>query len=232
VCEATSEVSKVAHDHGERSGAYGMANAGSRMLEVRWIARGHVPDVTVEWLGPFAGGVEQREDYYFVDASSPQLGVKIRGGTRLDLKAFRGSPGEIALPRVGRGRLELWEKWQFPLDGTALPAIDAPSWLPIRKVRRRRSFSVSVGTVVERPLTQAELPGCALELTGFSVHSAEWWTLAMEATGDPDELERVLRTTAEAVFRDPIPDGLRLDLQDSTSYAQWISDLSVSGSMD
>lgn len=196
---------------------------GSRTLEVRWIDRGPIPEAMFGWLGPFADWIEHREDRYLADPSVPELGVKIKGGVELDLKAFRGSPGELAVAGGGRGLLEIWEKWRFPLDAVALPSIDASGWVAIRKVRRRRSFHLSEDRVVERPVSEAELPGCSVELTEFAVGGETWWTLALEAGGDPDALERSLRATAEALFRDPLPDSLRLDLGDSMSYARWVS---------
>ena len=199
------------------------AVGGSRTLEVRWIDRGPIPEATFGWLGPFADWIEHREDRYLADPADPELGVKIKGGIELDLKAFRGSPGELAVPGGGLGCLELWEKWCFPLESVALPSVEASGWVAIRKIRRRRSFHLSGDLAVERPVSEAEMPGCSVELTEFTVGGEAWWTLALEAGGDPDALERELRATAEALFRDPLPDGLRLDLSDSMSYARWLS---------
>ncbi len=92
---------------------------GSLSLEVRWILPGQVSNAMIEWLGPFGGAVEDREDWYLVDPSCDDFGVKIRGATQLDLKAFRGSPGEVGIRGGGRGRIELWEKWSFHLDARA-----------------------------------------------------------------------------------------------------------------
>jgi hypothetical protein len=195
---------------------------GSTTLEVRWIDRGPVPEAMFGWIGPFDDWIERREDRYLADPSIPELGVKIKGGIELDLKAFRGSPGELEVPGGGRGRLEVWEKWRFPLDAVALPPIDGSGWRAIRKVRRRRSFRLSDDRVVERPVSEAEQPGCSVELTEFSVGGETWWTLALESGGEPGTLEPALRATAGALFRDPLPDGLRLDLGDSMSYARWL----------
>ncbi len=195
----------------------------SRTLEVRWIQRGRLPEAMFGWLGPFADWIERREDRYLADPSIPELGVKIKGGIELDLKAYRGSPGELAVPGGGRGRLEMWEKWRFPLDAVALPSVDARGWLAIRKVRRRRSFHVVGDRAAERPVSEAELPGCSVELTEFAVGGETWWTLCLEAGGEPEGLERELRATAGSLFREPMPDGVRLDLGDSSSYARWLS---------
>jgi hypothetical protein len=195
---------------------------GSRTLEVRWIQRGSVPDAMLGWLGPLADEIEEREDRYLIEPSSPDLGVKIKGGIQLDLKGRRGSPGELALPGGNRGRLEIWEKWTFPLDRSALPRSDASAWLTLGKVRHRRSFRIDDGEVVERPVSEAELPGCSVELTEIAVGDGVWWTLGLEAGGEPATLEIALHATAGPLFRDPLPEGCALDLADSTSYARWL----------
>jgi len=81
---------------------------------------------------------------------------------------------------------------------------------------------VSERQITERPVSEAEQPGCAVELTEFTVTAETWWTLALEAGGDAETLEHVLRATAGWLFRDPLPDGLTLDLDDSMSYARWL----------
>jgi hypothetical protein len=196
---------------------------GTRTLEVRWIQQGRVPEAMFVWLGPFDEWIERREDRYLAEPAIPELGVKIKGGIELDLKAFRGSPGELAVPGGGRGRLELWEKWRFPLEAVSLPIADGSGWIAIRKIRRRRSFRLAGDRVVERPVSDAELPGCAVELTEFAIGGETWWTLGFEVGGDARGLERELAATAETLFHDPLPDGLRLDVEDSMSYAGWLS---------
>lgn len=198
---------------------------GSRTLEVRWIDRGGVPEAMFAWLGPFDEWIEHREDRYLVEPSTPELGVKIKGGAELDLKVFRGSPGELTVPGGGRGRMELWEKWRFTLDAVALPSVGASGWVAVRKFRRRRSFRLGEGEgeVRERPVSEAELPGCSVELTDFALGGERCWTLCLEAGGEPETLEKELRATAAWLFRDPMPDGVRLDPGDSMSYARWLS---------
>jgi hypothetical protein len=198
------------------------ATEGSRTLEVRWIRRGRIPAAALERLGPFADQVEEREDRYLIEPSVPHLGVKIKAGVQLDLKAFRGSPGELTLPGWGSGRLEVWEKWTYPLEADALPPSDAAGWLTLGKVRHRRSFRLVDGGVVERPVSEAERPGCSLELTEVAVGDATWWTVGLEACGDPGTREGSLRAAVDALFLAPAPDGLRFDPRDSMSYAGWL----------
>jgi hypothetical protein len=193
----------------------------SSTLEVRWIRPGTLRDDVLQWLGPFDDELEERQDRYLV-AATPDLSVKIRGGTQLDLKVFRGSPGTLETPVAVRGRLEFWERWSFPLGANTLPLVDVPAWLTIEKVRRRRSFRVEHGHVYGRPVSDAGLPGCTIELTEIATDAETWWTVGLEARGLPQTLGRVMELTAERVFRGPSPDDIRLDVMDSMSYATWL----------
>ena len=195
---------------------------GAMSLEVRWILPGQVPTAMIEWLGPFADAIERREDRYLVDPSNEELGVKIKGAILLDLKALRGSPGKLALPGAGRGHLEIWEKWSFPVDAAGRLPGNASSWLTVQKVRRRRSFRWSEGHVVERALSEAELPGCTVELTEIAIGEATWWSLGLEVHGGSEMLEAELHATVQTLFRGPPPDGIRLDLGNSMSYPRWL----------
>ena len=195
---------------------------GAMSLEVRWILPGQVPTAMIEWLGPFADAIERREDQYLVNPSNEELGVKIKGAVLLDLKALRGSPGTLALPEAGQGHLEIWEKWSFPVDAAGRSPGNASSWLTVQKVRRRRSFRSSEGQVIERALSEAELPGCTVELTEIAVGEATWWSLGLEVHGGSETLEPTLRAVIESLFRGPPPDGIRLDLATSMSYPRWL----------
>ncbi len=194
----------------------------STTLEVRWVHRGPVPEAMIEWLGPFADWVEQREDRYLVDPSAPDLGVKIKDGVMFDVKAFRGSLGKLTIPGAARGRLELWEKWSFVLHASAVPPADAAGWLALQKTRRRRSFEVGQHEVVERPVDQADLPGCSIELTEIAIGHKLWWTFALEAIGERESLEPNLHATVARLFRPPSSESDLLDLRHCISYARWL----------
>ena len=162
---------------------FGEPARASMTVEVRWINPGSVPEAMVAWLGPFDDRIERRVDRYLVDPSVSDLGVKIRDSVQFDVKARRGSLGKLQRPGAVRGRVELWEKWSFPLHPGVLPPADAAGWVAIEKARRRRSFEVDRGEVVERPLSAAKEPGCTIELTEISMGPDLWWTLDIEAIG-------------------------------------------------
>jgi hypothetical protein len=191
-------------------------------LEVRWIRRGMTPETMLQWLGPFTDGVEEREDRYFVDPTADNLSIKIKDGMHLDLKALRTVGDRLALPGV-RGRVELWEKWTFPLHAGSLPSVESARWLPVHKVRRRRSFRLEGDSMVQRAADEAEEPGCTMELSDVVVKGAKWWTLALEATGDRDDLDSTLRRTVEEIFSFQPPDPQLLDERHSMSYRQWLA---------
>jgi hypothetical protein len=195
---------------------------GSISIEVRWILPGPLPHAMIDWVGPFTDAVEDREDRYLVNPSCHDLGVKIRGAVQLDLKALRGNPGKVRIQGGGQGRLEIWEKWSFPLDGGAHPPAEASSWLAVQKVRRRRSFRSVEGRVVERAMSEAEQPGCTVELTEVAVGEERCWSLGFEVHGDPEMLEGTLHATVGWLLPGPPPDGIRLDLGDSMSYPRWL----------
>lgn len=195
---------------------------GLRTLEVRWIRAGALPDVLAESLMPAPAEIEIREDRYLVAPLLRQIGVKIRGGVQLDVKVYRGSPGDLRIDGVICGELQSWRKWSLPVGIDDLsPDVD-DSWVAVKKLRRKRSFAVVDGCVVERPRSP-ETDGCTVELTQVTVHGGLWWTLGFEAGGPGRLLEREL--TATAAFLLPPPGGGRasLDRSDSMSYVTWLA---------
>jgi hypothetical protein len=92
----------------------GPVSEGVRSLEVRWIFAGQMEAAVAGWFGRFPAGAESREDTYLLDPQLRGLSVKIRGGGVLEVKAYRGSPGTLAVAGRACGRLESWQKWTFP----------------------------------------------------------------------------------------------------------------------
>lgn len=193
---------------------------GVRSLEVRWISSGPIPVVLIHRLGPFPIPIERRADRYLVDPGTPDLGVKIRDGVQLDLKAYRGSPGRLPVPG-GEGTLEGWEKWTFPM-GEMAPDADAEGWVMLHKTRHRRTFELTAAGLVERSVAGEVDPGCTLELTEVDGGGDVWWTLAFEATGPPATLEACLRACVALLLDRPLPDGIELRRETSMSYTRWL----------
>jgi hypothetical protein len=187
-------------------------------LEVRWIHPGRLPAVLVERLEPFGEGIELREDRYLTEPALPGISIKIRGGAGLDVKAFCHSPGRLSLPGGTRGRLELWERWSFPVAAVPQPLVDAASWTRLEKRRRRRSFGPAEHGLAERPLADAASPGCSLELTEVIISGAVWWTLGLEAVGPLETLHRDLQAAAVTFIDDRLSARFGLHSRASMSY--------------
>ena len=194
-----------------------------RSLEVRWIFPGRLEAAVAGWFGRFPAGVESREDTYLLEPQLPGLSVKVRGGGALEVKVYRGSPGILAVAGRARGRLESWQKWSFPVSPLSPGSGDPPSWEPVRKRRRVSRFSSASGQVVAPAPGLGQQPGCAVELTEIRARGQDWWTLGFEATGPADLLRRELQATAALVFAHPLPGGVEPGPDESSSYAQWLS---------
>jgi hypothetical protein len=193
-------------------------------LEVRWIVPGQPGTALRGWFARFPAGTEARDDVYLLRPCLPGLSVKLRDGRALDVKSFLGSPGSLDLPRHGRGRLEFWRKWSFPYrppgQRDAVPA----GWSAVRKTRRRSWFPLGAGQDPApgvQPATQTA--GCLVELTQAWVRAGSWWSLGFEATGSAGLLRAALQHAVDLMFAQALPPGTELSLDNSQSYAQWLS---------
>lgn len=200
---------------------------GTLSLEVRWILPGSLDMAVAEWFAGFPSEAESREDAYFLDPGMDRLSVKVRGGRLLEVKAFGGSPGILESGGRARGRMQYWRKWSVPVrppvpGGADLDGGDPAGWKRVRKQRRTSRFSLSDGQVTVPAGNLAGEPRCAVELTEIRVHHQDWWSLGLEATGPADLLGPVLLAAAGLVFTQPLPSGVDLGVQDSTSYAEWL----------
>ena len=62
-----------------------------------------------------------------------------------------------------------------------------------------------------------------MELTEARVGGQAWWTLGFEATGPASLLRTELEATAGLVFAQALPGRAELGIDDSQSYAQWLT---------
>ena len=198
------------------------ATEGVRSLEVRWIFPGQLKAAVAEWFGRFPAGTESREDTYLLDPRLPGLSVKVRGGSALEVKAYRGSPGILEVAGRARGLLESWQKWSFPFSPPHPDSAGPASWTPVRKRRRITRFPLASGRVVARGPGLGSEPRCEVELTEVRTRGRDWWTLGFEATGPADLLRSTLEATAALVFAQALPGGVEPGPDESRSYAQWL----------
>jgi hypothetical protein len=194
-----------------------------RSLEVRWIFPGQLAAVVGRWFGRFPAQVESREDTYLLDPPLPGLSVKVRGGGALEVKVFRGSPGMLEVAGRARGQMESWQKWSFPFSPLGPGSGDPPGWEPVGKRRRISRFSPASRPIVATAAGLGQQPRCEVELTEVQALGRHWWTLGFEATGPADLLRSELQATAALVFAHALPGGVQPGLDESSSYAQWLS---------
>ncbi|HUK72615.1 MAG TPA: hypothetical protein VLW50_28270 [Streptosporangiaceae bacterium] len=189
-----------------------------RSLEVRWVRPGQLEAAVTRWFARFPTGVESRVDTYLVDPQLAGLSVKLRHGAALEVKVYQGSPGTLEVAGRVRGRLEWWDKWSFPCGQ---PADDAPGWCPVRKLIHR--FPAASGQAGARHAGLGEEARCDVELTEVHADGRDWWTLGFEATGPAGGLRTELEAAAALVFAQALPSGVELGIDDSQSYAQWLT---------
>jgi hypothetical protein len=195
---------------------------GVRSLEVRWIFPGQLETAVAEWLGRFPAESQSREDTYLVDPQLRGLSVKVRGDVALEVKVYRGSPGNLDLAGRARGRMESWQKWSFPVNQPGQNSGDLAGWRPVRKRRRISRFSLANKPVASHAAGLGQQPRCAVELTEVFTSGQDWWTLGFEATGPEDALRHVLQATAVRVFAQAMPGRVEPGPDASSSYMEWL----------
>ncbi len=195
---------------------------GVRSLEVRWIFPGQMKTAVAGWFGRFPARTESREDTYLLDPQLPGLSVKVREGSALEVKAYRGSPGILEVAGRARGRMQSWQKWSFPCSPLSQDRADPAGWRPVRKRRRISRFSLGSGQLEAHGPGLDQQPQCEVELTEVRTSGQDWWTLGFEATGPASLLRSELQATAALVFAQALPGGMEPGPDESRSYAEWL----------
>jgi hypothetical protein len=198
-------------------------------MEVRWMVPGQPGMAMREWFARFPAGTEAREDIYLLQPYLPGLSVKLRNGSALDVKSFLGSPGILNLPHRCRGRLEFWRKWSFPYHQPGQRDAVPAGWSTVRKTRRRSWFPLDDGQEPAPTVLPAARAGCLVELTQVHVRAGSWWSVGFEATGSAGLLRAALEHAADLVFAQALPPDAEFSLDNSLSYAQWLSGQRLSG---
>jgi hypothetical protein len=194
---------------------------GLSSLEVRWILPGQLEPEVAGWFRRFPAEMASREDAYLLDPELGGLSVKIRAGTALEVKVYRGSPGILDVASRARGRIESWRKWSFPFNPPSQDG-DLVGWRVIRKKRRITRFRLAGGRAVAAPPGSVSEAACAVELTEIHSGVHAWWSLGFEATGPADLLHSGLQNAAVQIFAQAMPGDVELGMSDCQSYAQWL----------
>ncbi len=165
---------------------------------------------------------QSREDTYLLNPQLRGLSVKVRGGSALEVKVYRGSPGILEVPGRARGRMQSWQKWSFPFSPLRQDSSAPVGWTPVRKRRRISRFSLASGPIVARPPGLGGEPRCEVELTEIRTRGQDWWSVGFEATGPVDLLRGELQAAAALVFARALPGSVEPGLDESRSYAEWL----------
>jgi hypothetical protein len=213
-----------AHAHATIAAAHAgdLVTGGVRSLEVRWIFPGRPDPAVTAWFRRFPAWAEAREDTYLVCPEARGLSVKIRGGQALEVKAYRGSPGNLEVARRARGRMESWQKWSAAHAPSREDDGDPACWKAVGKARRIAQFHLAGGQSVPGAPEGGHGPRCHLELTMIRMQGQDWWSLGFEATGPAGLHRAVLEATAGRVFDQALPGGLQPGPDDARSYAEWL----------
>jgi hypothetical protein len=195
--------------------------------ELRWFWPGTVPSAAAAWFG--GAPLPLRTDLYATVAAASGVGLKVRAGDALELKASGMEIGGWSMGERAAGRVETWSKWAFPLAPGWTETGLGDGWLRVEKRRRIRRFALepgpSGGSVArEIAVDEATGLGCDAELSDLSVRGMPWWTLAFEAFGHVPQQDAALRAAADLVLASA-PAELVLSEAGSMAYPAWIAEL-------
>jgi hypothetical protein len=198
--------------------------------ELRWFASGSLPAEVASWFTHSgASGVEEvRTDTYRV-SGRPDVGVKHRSGTTLELK-IRQSVGEPLVLGAGlAGRTEVWRKWS-PAASPIVNGHDG-SWIEVRKRIVKRLFSGDGAEKIFSCAARARMEtGCSVELAEVSVGQIHAWTFAFAAFGPASARRGAILTCWHALsIGAPVPEHLAACFTTPANYPRWVDQLADQG---
>ena len=191
--------------------------------EVRWFFDGPLPADVRSWFMPKGIGLlERRCDKYLLDGRL-DAGVKQRSRRTLELKIRTGLSESASVADDVHGRIETWRRWS-PAD-RLLSLADDTVWVDIDKMIVKRRFGTDGQEKLLSESTRAMTgEGCDAEIVALSANGREAWTLAFAAFGPPGTHRNSLRTAWRSLrLRQAPPDRLRLGIDRSYGYPEWIS---------
>jgi hypothetical protein len=205
---------------------------GTQTIEVRWFYPGSLPDEIRNWfdtLGAAQSPADARSDFY-LQSSSPDLGVKIRQGN-LEVKHLQQQFGKIEVERLGEGKVEQWSKWICDDRAAHPPQVGEQGWIQVDKIRQQRFYRVEfIDSIQLIPIDTPMQDAAAIEITDLRLRGESWWTIACEYLGNNISIDRQFSPLVCSLL-------LKYPLSISThsiscGYPQWLSenerDLSIS----
>jgi hypothetical protein len=218
----------MTRDEPRRSEAWPASAPADEATELRWFADGRLPGSVRTWFAGPPAAAEERCDRYLLDGAA-DIGIKVRGGRTLELKARRGVGARIELAGGPGGCLEEWAKWSPADDLVEVPG--HARWISVRKAIAKRRFAVSGE---ELPVTVGTPGGgCDVQVTSLSVGPMQAWTFAFAASGPRSTRDASLRASWRALTASvPVPGELLQGLRWSMGYPQWLAGILAAGSLN
>ena len=202
--------------------------ARSRVLEYLNFARDRLPAGVQPKLGPDATGVGWVYQYVLFPGCA-SLGVKLRE-RRFEIKtqARLLGPGRLA-PGV-EGVVATWTKLAFEVPGDAQLARAVRAEAATVAVAKQRWVRLLTPDDASQPITRTSdmtiAQGCAVELCRLRLRDSEWWSVGLEAFGDPSRIERCLRRAVPlALAANRLP--CELTVRNSMGYPTWFAALGL-----
>jgi hypothetical protein len=206
----------------------------SYTCEVRWFISGAIPTHFETWFKQncLDSQPEQRTDVYLYSPGNDFMGVKLREG-RLEIKWRISELGTIQFGNSVAGKVEKWGKWMC-LDSTGQAFLPSQveknsAWISVNKIRYSQSYQVLPGSIPELLSKNLNLDNienrCNVELTLLQVNEKNWWSVALEASGEEANLMDNLDATASYLFTNY--QGIQLQEHDSFAYPHWLEIISV-----
>lgn len=185
--------------------------------EVRWFAHGHLPESVLAWFTTETEfGLEQRIDYYDLDAAQRNVGIKRRSTTSVDSKFRVLVLEDVALGRGLRGHIEDWMKISEPLGSEVTTEITHPVELTKDLFTRRFDLDGS---------TEA---GCEVELVSIEAGSVSAWSLCFETYGPPDQRAQAFWAGVDQLLLEtPLPSDLSFGPESCQGYPEWINSMAL-----
>jgi hypothetical protein len=202
-------------------------------VETRWFYHETLPADVRKWFcgSSLCRDDEARTDQYLVLPGSNEVGVRIREGRKLEIKARTGLPQPLSLETgVSVGRQDTWVKWSHDdrevVSRLAAFAGGSPEWLAVTKKRWIRKFHFdAAGNVEEIDPDAKDKSRCRVELAELNARGSSWWTMAFESQGQWNRAV-VLEPFALHLLR-MLPHGLALTERDSMAYPEWLNRVGV-----
>jgi hypothetical protein len=197
-------------------------------VELRWFFSGMFTTAVKDWFcgSELCKEEKSRTDHYLVFPGSKSVGLKIRDGKKLEVKARVKEPEQFSLPGGAIvGRLDSWVKWSCDDTEMAGRLADLrfgdPLWVSVITERWLRKFHLDDQLLAEVDADSQPDRGCKIELARVTPPDSHWWSLAFESFG-PTPLPADVARTADH-FLKLLPHGLALAERDSMSYPEWLS---------